>query len=75
MPGYVHLTDSSELSDRDLEHYVLGRTSAEVELAHVEQHLTNCPACAERAAAMTNSIARLIGVFQRFDLEEADISR
>jgi anti-sigma factor RsiW len=40
-------------------------------LTQVENHLTGCPACAERAEAMTARVAALIKVLQRLEREEA----
>jgi anti-sigma factor RsiW len=40
------------------------------EFTQVENHLIGCPACAERAAAMTGSIAALIRTLQRLESED-----
>jgi anti-sigma factor RsiW len=72
MPGYAHISHSSELSDEDLERYVLGRILAGDELIQMEEHLVGCPACAERAEAMTGSITSLIKALRQFESEDAD---
>jgi anti-sigma factor RsiW len=71
MPCYAHISHSSELSHEDLERYVLGRIPAGEELTQVEKHLVGCPSCAERADAMTGSIASLITALRQFEREEA----
>lgn len=74
MPHAAHISPSSDLSDEDLERYLLGRIPAGEELAEVEDHLIRCPSCAERAEAMTDPIAALIRALQRFEGEDAVIS-
>ena len=37
------------ISDEDLERYYLGKVTAEVELAPLEEHLLACSWCVERA--------------------------
>lgn len=75
MPRDAYLSGPSELSDEDLEHYLLGRTLAGVQLTRVEEHLRRCPLCAKRAARMTDSLAALIKVLQQFEREEAGCPR
>jgi hypothetical protein len=71
MPYCSHTSPSPELADEDLERYLLGRSQDQAELTRVEKHLIGCPACAERAEAMTGSIAALIRALQRLEREDA----
>ena len=70
MPCYAHLSHSYELSDQDLERYVLGRIPPGEELTQIEDHLVDCLYCAERAVAMTGSIASLITALRQSEPEE-----
>jgi anti-sigma factor RsiW len=70
MPHCSHISPSPELSDKDLERYLLGRIADQAELTRVESHLTGCPACTERVEAMTGSIAALIRALQRVERED-----
>jgi anti-sigma factor RsiW len=70
MPSFSRICPSTELSDKDLERYLLGRIQDPAELTQVEQHLAGCRACAERAEAMTASIAALIRAVQRLERED-----
>jgi hypothetical protein len=70
MPFSSRTCPSPELSDKDLERYLLGRMQDQAELRKVENHLIGCQACAERAEAMTASIAALIRALQRLERED-----
>lgn len=71
MPSCSRISPSPKLSDEDLERYLLGRIQDQAELTQVETHLIGCPACAERAEAMTSSITALIRAVQRLEREAA----
>ena len=70
MPFKDQVSLSCDLSDDELERYVLGRTATGEELMQVEQHLVSCPVCADRADMMTDSIAALIRALRQFEAEE-----
>jgi hypothetical protein len=74
MPFCSRTCPSPELSDKDLERYLLGRMQDQAELRQVENHLIGCQACAERAEAMTASIAALIRALQRLEREDTSNS-
>jgi anti-sigma factor RsiW len=65
MPHYTHASISTELSDKQLEGYLLGRIQDHAELTRVETHLEGCPECANRIQLMTFSIVALIGAVRR----------
>jgi anti-sigma factor RsiW len=72
MSNCAQASRSAELSDEQLESYLLGRLPAGAELKRLEDHLIRCPACAGRAEEMTGSIAALIRALQGFESDEAD---
>lgn len=71
MTRHAHLA-SCELSDEDLERYLMGRIQAGAELAQMEEHLITCPACAERAQAMADYIATMREALRRLEREDAE---
>jgi len=66
MPRHAYISTASELSDEDLEQYLLGHIREEAELLQVEKHLVACPECAQRAAAMADYIATMRKALRQF---------
>lgn len=65
---------TSELTDEDLERYLLGRIHDQADLSQIETHLRSCPVCAERTQEMTGSIFVLIKALQQLEMHGADNS-
>lgn len=62
-----HTSISPELTDEDLEHYLLGRIKDQGELNRIESHLRGCLDCADRIQEMSDSVFALIEALQQFE--------
>ncbi len=65
------MSPSTHPSDDDLERYLMGQTQDEDELARLEEHLIGCPACVERAEAMTDYIAAVKAALPQVQVDDS----
>ncbi len=65
---------ASELSDEDLERFLLGRINDQTELKQIEAHLGRCAVCAERIQTMSGAIFALVKALQELELYALDNS-
>ena len=76
MLPHTHTSLSCELSDEDLERYLMGHVRDEAVLTRMEDHLLGCPSCAERSEAIADYICTMKEALRQFERESSiDASR
>jgi anti-sigma factor RsiW len=75
MPLHADVSDSCQLSDDDLERYLLGHVRDKAEVTRMEEHLLVCPACAERSEAIADYIRTMKEALRQFEREFAREAR